>query len=134
MTIFRKDLPMWKRIVCLSLLFVLGLMGLSIALINYTNFGQANKSLLESIAFKLFFVWWFGVIILAFCEVLQKWVFKSKTFGAYYTSLGIVLLIIMAIVSSFIPGGISNVVMDVAYIVSLVLCLYDIFRIYILRK
>ena len=129
MPIFRKDLTIWEKVICVILLAMLGIVGVCIAMLEYLNLPATTKDLLETIAVRAFLLWWVGVVVLALYTVLRYR--RPERRPTYYTSIGILILVAALFLDVFIR---YPVIVYIAGWISLFLLFYDMFRFYRFRS
>ncbi len=127
MAIFRRDIPLWKKIVGVTSLTMLGITGICVAILENLTLSITTKELLETIAIRAFIIWWIGVIILAFHNIIYYRISKPA-FSMYYTSIGILILVTGYLLSAFLPDWCSNFVIYLTSAISLILFFYDLLR------
>ncbi|WP_202319744.1 hypothetical protein [Archaeoglobus neptunius] len=91
MGIFRKEIPVWEKIVGVTLLAMIGVMGVCKAMVGKLMLPTTTKELLETIAMRAFIIWWIGVIVFAFYTIVRYRISKPA-FSMYYTGIGILIL------------------------------------------
>ncbi len=123
MPIFRKDLTIWEKVICVILLAMLGIVGVCIAMLEYLNLPATTKELLETIAVRAFVLWWVGVVVLALYTVVRYR--RPERRPTYYTSIGILILVVACFLDVFLR---YPVIVYIADLISLFLLFYDMMR------
>ncbi|WP_202319477.1 hypothetical protein [Archaeoglobus neptunius] len=128
MAIFRKDIhPVTKT---LGIVAFISLVISAMCFISINNFPlkQNTKDALTTIGLRSFVMWW----ITAFATILTKTVIERKSRPAstlFYTGIGAIVLMVAMIASAFIETW-SSRIFYAGIAISLLLVLYDVFRIY----
>ena len=121
MAIFRKGIPLWKKVLGAGALSTLAISGICILAAEKLSLATSKK-LLGTIAVRAFIAWWILVAVSAVITVVYNR--RSKPyFSMYYTSIGILVLIFTSLLSVFWSS-----IFYAGVAVSGVLFFYDLLR------
>ena len=122
MAIFRKGIPLWKKVLGAGALSTLAISGICILAVEKLSLAATTKKLLGTIAVRAFIAWWILVAVSAVITVIYHR--RSKPyFSMYYTSIGILILIFTSLLSVLWSS-----IFYIGVAISGVLFFYDLLR------